>query len=985
VKEILATVMDLPASRRAALLAEACGDDHELRREVESLLSHVDAPGVEIAEAVADAVSEEQERTAEADALTSMPERLADYRLLRVLGEGGMGVVYLAEQDAPRRIVALKVMRPGFAGRQLLRRFRREAELLGRLQHPNIAQIHAAGSATLEGPRGPRLVPYFAMEYVRGRTISDHCRELGLGVADRVRLFVGVCDAVDYAHAQGIVHRDLKPANILVEDRTGTGVGPPARTDAISGTLAPPTGIPKILDFGIARRADHGPADRAHTTTVQTELGQVVGTLPYMSPEQVSGAPGAVDRRSDVYALGVILYQLLAGRLPLELGDRTIAEAVRMVSEDDPPGLATLDRGLRGDLDTIAAKCLEKDPARRYQSAAALADDLRRFLDDRPIEARRPSTIYQLAKFARRHRGLVAGLVVAVAVLVASTIVAAVLAFRATKAEHEALRMLAEAGVQNERSAQSYAVLEALFTQIDPAVSKGRELTLREVVDRARDQLMVDEVRQPEVVAMLLRSLGSAYLRFGDLDSAERTLARSVEIFRQVNEGDPGGRHDMARVPHMLMLSLSNYGNVLRERGKYPQAAEALSEAVRLRLAATDTPDVVTAAAYNDLGLLHWEIGDFPAAERELGESIRIERAVHPSGSIALATTLVNLGSLHLFRGEPVEAERLLRDAIEMHTGMLGPDDPQTLVDWNNLSVALRAQARYAEAVTISRDVIERRDRILPPDHPDRLTARLNLAVLAHLAGHPREAEPELRSVLEKRRAIHGEDHPDTARAAALLACSLGALGQLDEASSLLEDALRRHLAKRGDAHVRVAEESADLATLRLAQGRPEEALEAARRSLAVLSRASVAGSHPARARALREEGRALAALLQPAVAEARGRAAIAEALASLVPLHPDLADAQLALASTLLIDPQATRATEALALADEARSILATALPEAPWRWAEADVIRAIALRHLGRHDQATSLLAAATKTIEAALGPDAPATRAARAAAGR
>ncbi len=313
------------------------------------------------------------------DALrTPILERIGRYRLTRPLGEGGMGIVYAAEQDEPRRTVALKLIRPDRMSQAAQRRFQREAQALGRLQHAGIAQIFEAGLAHTE--YGER--PYFAMELVEGESITSYAAGRQLTVTQRLELLAEVCDAVQHAHEQQIVHRDLKPANVLVDAR----------------------GRVKILDFGVARALDVNPTG----TTLQTDLGQLIGTLPYMSPEQVRGDATAVDRRSDVYSLGVLAYELLSARLPLPVRGKPLIEAARIIRDDEPATLSSLDSNLRGDVELIVAKCLAKEPDRRYQTAADLGLDLRRHLrGERPI-ARRPTVGYQLARFARRHRALVA-------------------------------------------------------------------------------------------------------------------------------------------------------------------------------------------------------------------------------------------------------------------------------------------------------------------------------------------------------------------------------------------------------------------------------------------------------------------------------------------------------------------------------------------------------------------------------------------------
>jgi WD40 repeat protein/predicted Ser/Thr protein kinase len=391
---------DLPPDERRALLDAACQGDPGLRAEVERLLAEdsrlraeegagafLDSPLVRSPDA-GGVQEEEGGRGPEgpwpagtpgpSGRQPPAPLRIAHYRIVRLLGEGGMGAVYEAEQDSPRRAVALKVVRPGLASSALLKRFAREAQILGRLHHPGIAQVHEAGLAD-DGQ------PFFAMEFIRGLPLNEYANRHGLDLAARVGLVARVCDAVQHAHDEGVIHRDLKPANILVEE----------------------TGQPKVLDFGAARATD---ADLL-TAAGLTRTGQLLGTPNYMSPEQVSGDPATIDRRADVYALGVILFELAAYRLPHRLEDRPLAEAARLILEQDAPRLGSLNPELRGDVETIVATALAKEPARRYASAADLGADLRRWLAHEPILARPPSALYHLRKFARRHRSLVGGVV----------------------------------------------------------------------------------------------------------------------------------------------------------------------------------------------------------------------------------------------------------------------------------------------------------------------------------------------------------------------------------------------------------------------------------------------------------------------------------------------------------------------------------------------------------------------------------------------
>jgi len=405
VKQLLGELRSMSLEQREAHLGRECGDDQALRLEVESLLAEAERQPAFLREAAADAAGLFDLTTPEGLAARegAQPVTVNGYRILHRIGAGGMGAVYEAEQDNPRRRVAFKMIRAGLVTHETLQRFRREAELLGRLQHPGIAQIYEAGTADL----GDGEQPYFAMELVEGRPLTSYANEQGLDTTARLQLFASVCDAVHHAHLKGVVHRDLKPDNILIAEHSTSSTGTAMAIGASPGQ-------PKVLDFGVARATD--PASQL--ITMQTHTGQLVGTLPYMSPEQVMGESDSIGVRSDVYSLGVLLFELLGRRLPYDLQGQPLPEAARIIREENPDRLASIDTVFLGDLETIVAKALEKEPERRYGSAAELAADILRHLHHEPITARKASSLYQLRKFARRNKALVIGTSVAFLALI---------------------------------------------------------------------------------------------------------------------------------------------------------------------------------------------------------------------------------------------------------------------------------------------------------------------------------------------------------------------------------------------------------------------------------------------------------------------------------------------------------------------------------------------------------------------------------------
>ncbi len=373
ITELFGAVCDLDEDARRTLLDEQCADDPELRAAVEKLIAD-DTDPVTFLDSPALGKDFELRAGGDQSPHLKLPEHIGDFTILKVIGEGGMGVVYLAEQAKTKRKVALKAIRPGVATEKMLRRFGHETEILARLHHPGIAEIYEAGTA--DTGLGPQ--PYFAMELVQGKPIITYAPENELSTHQRLELMRKVCDAVHHAHQKGVIHRDLKPSNILVDD----------------------SGQPKILDFGVARALDTD----LETTTLHTDIGQLMGTVPYMSPEQAAGDSDDLDTRSDVYALGVLSYQILAGRLPYDVADKMVHEMVRVIQEEEPTPLSSINRFFRGDLDTIVAKALEKDKERRYQSASELAADINHYLHDEPVIARRAGAVHRTIKLLRRNR-----------------------------------------------------------------------------------------------------------------------------------------------------------------------------------------------------------------------------------------------------------------------------------------------------------------------------------------------------------------------------------------------------------------------------------------------------------------------------------------------------------------------------------------------------------------------------------------------------
>jgi WD40 repeat protein/predicted Ser/Thr protein kinase len=563
IEALFSQLVDLPPAEQRSLLDAACSDDPDLRAAVEKLLA--DDARLRTDESAASFLKSPLVRSPQQppyDATQSaaaerppLPSRIGRYRILRLLGEGGMGTVYEAEQDNLRRRVALKVIRAGMISPAMLKRFSHEAQILGRLHHPGIAQIYEAGLA--EDGR-----PFFALEYISGLPLSEYARRHQLNPAARLDLVARVCDAVQHAHDLGVIHRDLKPGNILVDE----------------------TGQPKIIDFGVARATD---AD-VRTTTGHTEAGQLLGTLNYMSPEQVSGDPALIDCRSDVYALGVILFELLADRLPYNLENLPLLEVARVIRESEPSRLGSIHSGFRGDVETIVGKALEKDRTRRYSSAGELATDIRRHLNNEPILARPPSALYQLRKFARRHMALVSGTAGVFAALLAGTIVSILFALRAgqnaqlaNEKEREATSQTYRARLAAAAAAFSNHDMADAERQLNEAPEALRDWEWRHLHSRLDDSIAVFPSRLWSTFFLSRRMEG---LRLATVaDQALRLLDEQGRIERTVPLAHSSGIiYTVVQTPDGLLLlsrAADNTVSLRDERGKVFLSVKAPADA----------------------------------------------------------------------------------------------------------------------------------------------------------------------------------------------------------------------------------------------------------------------------------------------------------------------------------------------------------------------------------------------------------------------
>jgi len=745
IKEIMGSALERESSQRTAFLDEACAGDDRLRAEVESLLS---------AHAEAGYLSESALTTEIVDS-TAVSRVLGSYRLLRKLGEGGMGQVWLAEQTLPvRRKVALKLIKAGMYDDSALRRFQSERQSLAIMDHPAIAKVFDAG-ATPDGQ------PYFAMEYVPGVAITNYCDEKKLKIRDRLELFIRACEGVQHAHQKAIIHRDLKPANILVVEVDGKA-------------------MPRIIDFGLAKTL----TPYFSGESMNTLAGSFLGTPGYMSPEQADPGIQDVDTRTDVYSLGVVLYELLTGFLPFDAAqwkNLPLEELLRHLREEDPPRPSTkvstgrdasasnaqargtelpqLASALRGDLDWITLKALDKDRNRRYGTPSEIAADIRRYLKNEPILARPASAGYRLRKYVRRHR---------VGVSVAAGLFLLLTGFAGLQAVQ--LRRITRERDRADRVAQ---FMTNMFNVSSPSESRGNTITAREILDKASKDINTGLSQDPELQASMLDLMGRVYSHLGLYAKAQELISPALEIRRRVL----GPRN-----PDTLW-SMVNLANALSDQAKYPEADKLYQEVI-------------------DTG-------------RSVGAPAR-RRVIAAMNNLAL-----NL----MDEGRVSDAEKMQRDVVETQRRSLGPEAPDTLTSISNLALTVRSQGHYSDAVNLDRQVLEARRHTLGADHPDTLRSAANLALdLLDEQGHDTEAEQLSRATLEAQRRIVGPEHPDTLVTMDALFNALSQQKKLAEAEAVARQGLEILHRTRGAEHPRTLRAISNLAIVLDQEGNHAEA-----------------------------------------------------------------------------------------------------------------------------------------------------------------
>jgi len=753
-----------------------------------------------------------RQRSGGAAGAPARPPRIGRYKILEVLGEGGMGTVYLAEQTAPiRRRVAVKLVRAARFDRQTAHRFEAERQALARMSHPAIAQVYEAGD-TESGQ------PFFAMEHVPGVPITKYCDRERLSIEQRIDLFCAVCGGIQHAHQKGILHRDIKPANILVATEQGRPV-------------------PKIIDFGIAKALD--PAAGESQLTVD---GMVVGTPSYLSPESVAAAGEGADpdTRSDVFALGVLLFELLVGSRPFGKAGNSLLEILRLVGEGEvpPPSArwreldgesrarlaaarattpAALARRLAGDLDAIVLQATARDRDRRYGSAAELAADLERHRRFRPISARPPGRFYALGKLVRRHRAAAIGAVLVFAALAAGVVARSLEARRANQEAAAARRAEAE-------TRQVVEFLVDLFEVNDPGTARGETITARELLDRAAADIRSRLGEQPLARARLLDTIGLVYRRM-DLPGPARPL---LEEALAIRERELGAAHPE------VATSLDHLGDLLWIGGEYPGAEEALRRALAIREAALgpDAPEV--AEVLDHLGSVYEIQAKYAEALPLLERALAIREARFGPDDLEVAASLDDLGVCKLDQGDAAAAEPYFRRALAIREARLGPDHPDVAVSANGLAIALFQLDRAEESIAAHRRALAVREKVFGPESSPVAQSLNNLASVYVGLGRLDESEGALLRAAAIWQKVLGSEHPRYGIVLYNLADTYHDRGEPARAEPLFERVVAIFEKAYGPTHPRLAYGLAGLAESLAAQGRRAAALPLCRRALEI-------------------------------------------------------------------------------------------------------------------------------------------------------
>jgi non-specific serine/threonine protein kinase/serine/threonine-protein kinase len=747
-----------------------------------------------------------------------------------------MGQVWLAEQTSPvRRQVALKLIKAGMYDESVVRRFQSERQSLALMDHPAIAKVFDAGAT-------PQGQPYFVMEYVPGLPITEYCDRKKLKIGDRLELFIQACEGVHHAHQKAIVHRDLKPANILVLEVDGRA-------------------MPRIIDFGLAKVATAQAG-----ASLFTQLGHFVGTPGFMSPEQADQGSQDIDTRSDVYSLGVVLYVMLAGSLPFDTKPgqvQSLDELLRKLREEEPPRPSTkagahrdtlaataaarsadshqLLSLLRGDLDWIAIKALEKDRARRYGAPSELAADIRRYLNHETVTARPASGGYRLRKYARRHRVAVTVAAGLVLLLAAFSILQAIQLRRITHERDRANR-------ERERATRITDFMTGMFKVSDPSQARGNSVTAREILDQASNEMETGLAKDPEVQSQMTQVMATTYMNLGLYPRAHQLAKRALEARRSLlGPDDPKTLESMAQL-----------GWILNREGQYAEAEKLERQALVNERRMLGLEDPLTLETLGNLAFIVQGTGHFDEGEKLAREVIEAgTRRLGPESALVLGSMSTLSGALWN-QGRYAEAETEYRQLLDVDRRVLGPDHPKTLRAMGNLALVVQSQGRFSEAEQMNREGLATMQRVLGPEHPTTAQTMSNLAGLLSNEGRQADAEKLYREVLTIQLRVVGPENPYTLQSKSDLADVLFEERHVQEAEQLQRETLETMVRVLGPEHPSTLICQSNLSRTLIREGRYAEAESFARKAFEVQHR-SLGPQNPQMLYTLLQMGRAMA------------------------------------------------------------------------------------------------------------------------------
>ncbi|HTU47326.1 MAG TPA: serine/threonine-protein kinase [Bryobacteraceae bacterium] len=856
VQDLVTAALDLPAPERADFLDAVCSGNAELRHQIEDLIRSYEEAGSFLEESVAASAFEVFGAGAPAQG-----DRIGPYQITCVIGHGGMGSVYCANRmdDQFRQQVAIKVLRGGFgASTEMLTRFRAERQILASLTHPNIARL-------LDGGITPSGLPYLVMEYIEGTTIDVFSENRKLPIRDRLGLFRQVCAAVQYAHQNLIVHRDIKPANVMVT-REGT---------------------PKLLDFGIAKLLR---PDVLGQTVAATRPAERLMTPEYASPEQIRG--DAISTATDLYGLGVLLYELLTGTRPFRTEKLTPANLERVICESSPErpstaiataGSAVLEK-ISGDLDNIVLKAMHKDPARRYASATELSEDVGRYLQGFPVSARTDSWSYRASKFLLRHK--VASAAAALFVLT-TTALSVGLAIQATRARQEA-----------ETANQVSDFLVNLFEFSRPDKTQGRNSYARDLVDLGAQRATGELAGQPIVEARLLDMLGTTYRELGVFDRAESLLTQAYRI-RSRSFG-PESKE--------AAESLQTLAEIASDKGDFERASQAYEHVLGIWVRIYGRMNEKTAEVIDDIGELRWELGDFEGAKKRYLEAIDICNRIKGPTDWQTLNDENDLQVALAGQGDYAAAEALARKVLATEIQVFGPTNPNVGLTLNNLGYILAQMAHYRESEAIFKRALDLRRRVDGSEHPAVALSLSNLGWLARELGHYDEAKSLGERALAMATKLEGPRSLGTTACQGQLGLTMLAIGDFGRARELLAASLATRLALGNPNNPELADNYDRMGQLELATRNPAAARQDIERGLDIRMR-FYGRNNDTVASSLDHLGEVLMASKDYAAAEQKFREAIQIARTKFNGPHTITADALLGLGTALVAQGRATEA----------------------------------------------------------------------------